>query len=294
MATLITHLDSDGILSGYLLNKYVEKTQRIYFSSPTYIKDTIARTIVGTWDPSKLYILDIAGDKLSLRVASTYYEVIWIDHHIWGEIENYNNVKIHVSLEKSAAQVLANLFKISDPMVEVANHIDQNRIETNFERDFRDLISAVRNSKDLDYTRFFENIIYSENAKKIEEILKENYNLVEVFRNEMDLIKNELSEKINRFKIKEKNIIFVEPHRDIPVYKIEEMFGEEEWDILVVKYTKMTRYSFITKIEFRSREEDVQKIAKFFNGGGHKNASGATINGFLTKLEIVNALNLFL
>ncbi len=294
MATLITHLDSDGILSGYLLNRYVEKTEKIYFSSPTYIKDTIAKTIIGPWDPSKLYILDITGDKLSLRVASSYYEVIWIDHHIWGEIENYPNVKIHVALEKSAAQVLANLFKISDPMVEVANHIDQNRIDTTFERDLRDMISAVRNSKDLDYNRFFENIIYADNSQKIEEIVKENFNLIDIFRNEMDLIKDELSDKIYRFTIKEKSVILVEPHRDIPVYKIEEMFDGEEWDVLVVKYIKMNKYSYITKLEFRSREVDVQKIAKFFNGGGHKNASGATINGLLTKLEIVNALNLFL
>ncbi len=294
MTTLITHLDSDGILSGYILNKYVEKTQKIYFSSPTYIRDTIARSIMGSWDPSKLYILDITGDKLSLRVASVYYEAIWIDHHIWSEMDNYPNVKVYVSPEKSAAQVLANVYKISDPMVDAANHIDQNRVENDFEKDLRDLISAVRNAKDFDYTRFFENIIYAEDSEKIKDIIKENYNLIESFRKEMDEIKNELSGRINKLKIKDKRVIFVEPHRDIPVYKIEEMFDGDEWDILVVKYTKMNKYSFITKIEFRSREEDVQRIAKFFNGGGHKNASGATINGLLTKIELVNALNLFL
>jgi nanoRNase/pAp phosphatase (c-di-AMP/oligoRNAs hydrolase) len=53
--------------------------------------------------------------------------------------------------------------------------------------------------------------------------------------------------------------------------------------------------SLVTKIELRTQtQQDVYEIAKFFGGGGHKQAAGATINEFLTSDKLLETLRNFL
>ena len=46
-----------------------------------------------------------------------------------------------------------------------------------------------------------------------------------------------------------------------------------------------------TRVEIRSKNVDVQQVAVFFNGGGHKNASGCSLNDINDYIKVVDKLN---
>jgi len=43
-------------------------------------------------------------------------------------------------------------------------------------------------------------------------------------------------------------------------------------------------------VEFRGKEEKVIEMAKAFNGGGHENAAGCTVNYYLTANEVIKKI----
>ena len=72
------------------------------------------------------------------------------------------------------------------------------------------------------------------------------------------------------------------------------MIDPSKWDVLIVKFLRSGRDYSYTKLEFRSKKTDILKIARAFGGGGHILAAGASINGYITFNDILNAINLFL
>ncbi|MEM4083866.1 MAG: hypothetical protein QW752_02320, partial [Thermoplasmata archaeon] len=161
MSLSITHFDSDGIISAYLINKYVERTKRVMFSNANKIKDTIARSLIEEWEIEKLYILDISGNEKAFRVASVYNNVIWIDHHEWTVECKYKNIEITLSNDFSAASVISKKYGISDRLVEIADHLDQNTPKNEVEEGFRDLISSIRNLQNRDREKIAESLVFS-------------------------------------------------------------------------------------------------------------------------------------
>jgi len=294
LANIIAHQDSDGIISAYLIQKYVEKADRIIFSNPSTIKDAIARSIIGEINLDRLYILDIAGNDHAVHLSSVYGKTIWIDHHQWAPVTKYENVEIYIMQEPSAAQVVSNVFNIDDYMVEMANHIDQNDLKTSLERDFRDLISAIRLFKGRATQRTLEDLVNDLTKREVEKIISENQEMIENFRKYIDGIRKKIENDIIFMKINGKNIAILETDENIPVYKIEEAMDSSKWDVLIVKYLRYGRDYTYTKLEFRSKNTDVLKIARAFGGGGHIFAAGASLNGIISFNDIINAINLFI
>lgn len=58
----------------------------------------------------------------------------------------------------------------------------------------------------------------------------------------------------------------------------------KEAEVVVLFKENLSRHGQV-RVNFRSRNVDVNKIAQAFGGGGHKNASGATINGQLAAVR---------
>ncbi|MGC8585129.1 MAG: DHH family phosphoesterase [Thermoplasmata archaeon] len=293
MSNIITHMDADGVISAYLIVKYVEKPKRIYFSNPSIIKDSIAKSILGEDNLDKLYILDIGGNEIALRLAAVYNRTIWIDHHQWAPIKHYDNVEIHIAYEPSAAAVIGNLYMIFDNMIEVANNLDQNKPSNVREIKFRDMISALRFYKGRAIEYALENLVYKMAEKDIDRIIEENNELIESFIDEIKKLENEIKANTKKFIIKDYKVTVIETKANIPVYKIQEII-DDDWDILVVKFTRFNREFVYTKLEFRSKGPDILKVAIPLGGGGHIKAAGASLKGIITLDQLLSALNIFL
>ncbi|MGC8610279.1 MAG: hypothetical protein ACP5GR_04270 [Thermoplasmata archaeon] len=286
-------MDSDGVISAYLIVKYVEKPKRIYFSNPSIIKDSIARSILGDDNLDKLYVLDIAANEIALKLASVYNKAIWIDHHQWAPIKNYDNVEIHLMNEPSAAAVIGNVYLIYDNLIEMANHLDQNQPQNDKEIKFRDLISSLRFYKGRGVEYALENLVYKMTEVDVDSIIEENIELIEAFQNDIKKIENEIKSNTKKFIIKNYRVTIIETKANIPVYKIQEIV-DDDWDILIVKFVRFNRDFVFTKFEFRSKGPDVLKLAIAFGGGGHIRAAGASLKGVIPLEDLLNALNVFL
>ncbi|MFP3317885.1 MAG: DHHA1 domain-containing protein [Thermoplasmata archaeon] len=292
MSLTITHTDSDGVITAYLINKYVERSKRIMFSNPSRIKDTILRSLIEEWEIKRLYVLDISGNERALRVASIYDSVVWIDHHEWIPENKYKNIEITIENEPSAARVVSKKYGIEDPIVDFADHLDQNSPQNELEVDFRDLISSIRNSYQREKDHILEKIVFDMMDNDLKTIIDLNKKNIENFRIEMERLKSRIRENIKNIKVNDKNVYIVETDKNIPVYKIQEIVPKD-WDLIVVIYKRIRGSYTSWKIEFRSRELDILPVAKLFGGGGHKRAAGANIIYNFEIDQLLRAISIF-
>lgn len=292
MSLTITHTDSDGVITAYLINKYVERSKRIMFSNPSRIKDTILRSLIEEWEIKRLYVLDISGNERALRVASIYNYVVWIDHHEWIPENKYKNIEITIENEPSAARVVSKKYGIEDPIVDFADHLDQNSPQNDLEVDFRDLISSIRNSYQRERDHILEKIVFDMMDNDLKTIIDLNKKNIENFRIEMEKLKSRIRENIKNIKVNDKNVYIVETDKNIPVYKIQEIVPKD-WDLIVVIYKRIRGSYTSWKIEFRSRELDILPVAKLFGGGGHKKAAGASIIYNFEIDQLLRAISIF-
>lgn len=292
MSLTITHTDSDGVITAYLINKYVERSKRIMFSNPSRIKDTILRSLIEEWEIKRLYVLDISGNERALRVASIYDYVVWIDHHEWIPENKYKNIEITIENEPSAARVVSKKYGIEDPIVDFADHLDQNSPQNDLEVDFRDLISSIRNSYQRERDHILEKIVFDMMDNDLKTIIDLNKKNIENFRIEMERLKSRIRENIKNIKVNDKNVYIVETDKNIPVYKIQEIVPKD-WDLIVVIYKRIRGSYTSWKIEFRSRELDILPVAKLFGGGGHKKAAGASIIYNFEIDQLLRAISIF-
>jgi nanoRNase/pAp phosphatase (c-di-AMP/oligoRNAs hydrolase) len=292
LSLTITHTDSDGVITAYLINKYVERSKRIMFSNPSRIKDTILRSLIEEWEIKRLYVLDISGNERALRVASIYDYVVWIDHHEWIPENKYKNIEITIENEPSAARVVSKKYGIEDPIVDFADHLDQNSPQNDLEVDFRDLISSIRNSYQRERDHILEKIVFDMMDNDLKTIIDLNKKNIENFRIEMERLKSRIRENIKNIKVNDKNVYIVETDKNIPVYKIQEIVPKD-WDLIVVIYKRIRGSYTSWKIEFRSRELDILPVAKLFGGGGHKKAAGANIIYNFEIDQLLRAISIF-
>jgi len=284
MDGIISHADADGIISASLLIKLKPRSS-LYFSSSTFLHKTICKLL--DVDLENLYILDISANKKSLILSSIFKKVVWIDHHQWEDLEIPNNVEVFVEEAESTAKVVAKVLRIEDPLVEIANEIDTNNIKNDSAKFFRDLVSAIKWKYGKIQPLKFRQIAKILAFKGLDELEKdvENSKLIEEHLNWLQSIVPEILEKVKEFDVNGKKVIIIEVTKSMPVYFVHETLKKNNFnfDILCVFYRRidMKRKIPITKIEIRSNDEKALKIAKIFNGGGHKFASGATINRYL-------------
>ncbi len=303
MRVIITHNDSDGIISLVIfLKANKNKKYRMFFSTNTRLKDTICASMIGNENLEELCIFDISPSELTLRLASIYQEVLWIDHHKCSIREAPENVKLIIDSDApSAAQVIANFLKIEDPLVDLANQIDTNNVKSEEASFLRDLIGAIK-WKYKGPTRIskLKSIAKTLLRKGVEEFERNEsmVRLVNEFREWQEKAVEEGLKRILFFNVEDKKIAIYESTFMVPAYVLTEKLREHEkapFDIIAMLIHRAQKDKIITKIELRTHTGfDVYKIANFFGGGGHKVASGATFNGFLSAHEFLGRIRQFL
>ena len=292
MDAIISHADADGIISASFLLKLKPRSY-LHFSSSPYLHKTICKLI--DFDIENLYILDISANRKTMLLSSIFSKAIWIDHHQWEDLEIPKNVEVFVEIAESAAKVVAKILRFEDGLVEIANEIDTNNIKSYSAKFFRDLISAIKWKYGKNQSLKFRQIAKILAFKGLDYLEKdvENVKLVDEHLNWLQSIIPEILENTKEFEIDGKKILIFETTRSLPVYFIyDNLKVSRSFDILCVFYRKidMIRKIPITKIEVRSNSEDALKIARIFDGGGHKVASGATINRYLSVEEFLNKI----
>lgn len=292
MDGIISHADADGIISASLLMKLRPRAS-LYFSSSAFLHKTICK--LSDIDFDNLYILDISANKKSIILSSIFKKTIWIDHHQWENLEIPDNVEVFVEEAESAAKVVARVLKIESPIVEVANQIDTNNIRSEEAKFFRDLVSAIKWKYNKLQVLKFGQIAKILALKGLEELEKdvENVKMIEEYYNWLNSIIPEIIEKSREFEVNNKKVVIVEITKSLPVYFIyNKLKDTKNFDILCIFYRKvdLRRKTPMTKIEIRSKDDDAIKIARIFEGGGHKLASGATIPKYLSVEEFLEKI----
>jgi nanoRNase/pAp phosphatase (c-di-AMP/oligoRNAs hydrolase) len=295
MPIVISHNDADGIISiAALFMKYPEKKFSVYFATPSSLKLVLCKAISKARMGDELFIFDLSPNQETAKLAS-FFETTWIDHHIWEDVNFDKNVKaVNDTSYPSAASLAAKYLGVDGKIFELADEIDRNNVKSEEAYYLRDLIDGIRfiygKAANVKLKAIASRITKGfENIKTLE-----NDGIVEKFR---EFIK-EVEEKVEKeVKFIEKDgikIAFYVTSRLIParvvLNKVKEM--NILADIVAVFYYYVKNGKMMTKIEFRSANNyDVFEIAKRLGGGGHKYASGATVEGFLKIDDILEMIS---
>jgi len=299
----IAHADADGIISSALfLKKFL--VRKIYFTSATKLLDTICSSIIGNENLNELYIFDIAASEKTLLLSSLYEKAFWVDHHVWLIKNKFQNVKVFVDTNaKSCAEIVSKIFEVESELVDIANQIDRNEVKTEEAEFLRDLVGAIRwkysgaflNSK----LRIIAKTLSSHGIEKFEQDEK-FVDLINSFRLACKKIEKDIEKEIKIFELNGKKIAIYETMKQVPIYLVANKLvqhPQKPFDVIAVIMHKMNFLTkkLSTKIELRTQtQQNVYEIAKFFGGGGHKQASGATISEFLTSDKLLEILKGFL
>ena len=294
MITVMTHMDADGIISLTLFLKKIGGAKiRAYFTSPVQLRDTICHSVINKRSLGELYIFDIAGENRAIFAAAIYDRVVWMDHHDWEPDATISHVKIIIDKNaRSAAHVVAWYFDIDSPLVELANQIDTNSVESEEAEKIRLIIGALR----WKYSGFELNKnLYRFSRELMNEdfsILSTYDDIVSQYKDWIEKVKIRVGKETKYFKVKNMKIAIFETMESVPVYLVGNEIPDDV-DILVVMLHHSTPRTNITKLEFRTHtDKDVLKIAKFYGGGGHKKASGASVGDIVTIPEVLKAVEL--
>ena len=294
MITAMTHMDSDGVISLSLFLKKIGGAKiRVYFTSPVPLRDTICRSVLRLKNLGELYIFDLAGENKAVYAASIYDRVVWIDHHDWEPEDKPKHVEIIIDKKaKSAARVVAQYFGIESPLVDIADQIDTNRVKDDEAEEIRTVIGALR-------YRFSGVELNRKLYKFAKELMKEDLSildsygtLTDEYRKWVEKVLDSAKKGTKIFHVAGLKVAIYETMETVPVYLVSNEI-EDDADIIVILIHRLGRETPITKLEFRTHTDmDVLKLAKFFGGGGHKKASGASVSDIVTIPEVLKAVEL--
>ena len=285
---VITHGDGDGIISAsFYLKARDLKKETIYFTSPASLKDALCRAMFRR-NPKELFIFDLSGNRQTIRLASAWERVTWIDHHEWEPEERFENVEFVVKRSLSAAQIVAEYFNLDSKLIEIANEIDTNSVKSEEAKYLRSLIGAIKWKYSKDQ-RVLANrlraLCFFLAFKDFSLLFRyENQKLVREYEAYLEksleaVLKGLKVEEVNGYKV-----AVCELTRFLPIYYITNNLlshNEAPFDIIGVLVHSATKNNLVTKIELRSHTgKNVLNIAKRLNGGGHINAAGASVPEF--------------
>ena len=295
---ILSHGDADGVCSVAVFYK-AKKSSRIpvIFTSPAALKDTLCRSMIKrTLD--ELYIFDLAGIRETVRIASAWEKVIWLDHHSWKPEDKFENMEIVIKHYPSATKVVAEYFDIKDKIIEIANEIDTNSVKSSEAEFLRNLIGAIKwkfNGKKELNSKLRE--ISKEIAFKGIEEMQAKENHAKLIQEYNEFIEKSLREVVQKIKIESINgmkIAVYESTKFLPVYAITEKLSEHAeapFDIIAVISYRASDKGILTKIELRTQTGvNVKKIAEMLNGGGHEIAAGATVEELYTGARIIELI----
>ncbi|MEM4235235.1 MAG: DHHA1 domain-containing protein [Candidatus Aenigmatarchaeota archaeon] len=284
MHIIITHNDADGIISATAaFLKYPEKKFSVYFATPNSLKLALCKAIARHSLKDEIFIFDLSPNEETAKLASLFANITWIDHHIW----NYNDVRNINTINKveygSAARICAEYFGLEGEIFDLADQIDRNNVKNEEAEYLRDLIDGIK--------FFYEKrsnlklkFLASKLAKGIDEIFnEENNKIVEIFRKWVLETSKEIEKEIKIFN-NEKTIAILSTNKKIPVRIVLKSLQEMniKADVIAVLYHHTKGKKIMTKIELRTMTNfDVFSLAQKLRGGGHRYASGATLEGYL-------------
>lgn len=284
---VITHNDADGIICLSLFFKKFGSNAKVYFSSPSLIKKTLI-SFIREGRLGKLYVFDISAEKKTLLLSSLFEKTVWIDHHIWPEVEKYKNVEVIVdSSSPSAAKLVGQYFNIESELIEIANEIDRNEIKSDEALFLRDFIAAIKFNRSFHKLRALARDLAFSGVEKFEQ----NKNVAMMLKNYYEWkerMEGEIIKKTKVFEINGEKIAIYESNSLLPVHIINDKLKEHQkapFDLVVAIFHRFDQIknNIFTKLELRSHtEKDVHKIVSFFGGGGHAKAAGANVKGFLS------------
>jgi len=290
---IFAHNDLDGLISAAIALKSLDVKPKIVFSSNLSLNKNFFIALSKINDYNEIYFFDFGVREVLVKVSATLFKkVVWIDHHVNEKILQFQNVE-YVLDEKSesAAKLVANYFNFYSDWIKIVNEVDTNICTTEISKIIRDYFTFIR----IKYGKLYNRIL-SIKAKSILDTNPSDFvNSEEVKSSieEFQKLKNDfikiLEESLEVVNLRDLKIAIVEAKNSIPPYIAYEFVESknDSIDLLVIVYRGFKG----TKLEFRSfGKVDVQKIAKHFNGGGHKMASGAYLADSLTKSQILTKI----
>lgn len=250
----------------------------VKFSTHNRLFRDILRTLLRRPTSDELFIIDISGDRDSIRAASLYSKVFWIDHHLWTpEIRPENVEFILDSTERSATSIVARYFSVND-FSEIADEIDVNEVRNEMAEKLRRVVAAIRN-------RFYGRALESELLRLARDIAESGVEVVE--RDDYRKLREEFENYVRRslknltFRVAEKDgkrISVIFPENPVPTFMVLEELKksvESPIDLIAIIYLNQKG----ARVEFRTQtEENVLEIARKYGGGGHLKASGANVS----------------
>ncbi|MBU5689471.1 MAG: hypothetical protein KQA41_04605 [Candidatus Aenigmarchaeota archaeon] len=284
MPVIITHNDADGIISATAaFLKYPEKKFSVYFATPNSLKLALCKAIARHNLKDEIFIFDLSPNQETVKIASLFENVTWIDHHIWDDIDTQNINAINKVEYASAARLCAEYFGLSGEIFDLADQIDKNSVKSEKAEYLRDLIDGIKffyGKNSILKLKF----LASKLAKGIDEIFnEENKRMVQIFRKWVSDASKEIEKEVKIFN-NDKTVAILSTNKQIPVRivlkRLEEM--NLKADVVAVLYHHIKGKKKMTKIELRTMKNfDVFSLAQKLGGGGHKHASGATVEGYL-------------
>jgi nanoRNase/pAp phosphatase (c-di-AMP/oligoRNAs hydrolase) len=297
---VISHGDCDGVASVAMLYK-AKRSSHIptFFTSANLFKDTLCRAMVKR-KLDELYIFDLAGNKQTIRIASAFSKVTWIDHHEWYEKENFDNMEFVLEKTPSTCQLVAKHFGIESELIELVNQVDTNNIKSEDAEFLRDLIGSIKWKFSRNYVevnRKLREISRDLAFKELQE-LQANVNFAELineYKKWLEEVEKSVAEKIKVTELNGLKIAIYESLNFVPVYLVCNKLKEHElapFDLIaVICYRKNPFGKISTKIELRTHtQKEVIKIAKLLNGGGHSVAAGISVNDLFTGNQLLDLL----
>ncbi len=295
MITVMTHIDSDGVLSFAIFLKKMKGIKvRGYFTTPVQLRDTICYSTLRKRELGELYIFDIAGENRALYAAAMYDRVTWIDHHNWEPEATLEHVRVVIDKNaKSAAHVVAEYFDVDSPLIPLADEIDTNSIKTEEGELIRTTVGAIRfRFSGAELGKMLYKLAYdlmSEDLSRLDRYRE----LVEDYRQFIKELKERVRKNVKYYRVKNRKVAVFETTESVPVYALTEEIEKDTDLIAVMVYRTDNARRTTTKLEFRTNTDmDVLKIARFYGGGGHVKASGATVPGAITVPELLRAVEL--
>lgn len=315
--TVVTHNDADGVLCLTEFLKSIDASEymnvRSYFTTPNKVRDTICISTLGQrCETGSLKVFDLTANRGAIIACAMYKDAVWIDHHTWEKIDilddkgEFLSVKTFVDASSpSAASFVSRYYKVSTGLEGYIDEIDKNRVETKEAKMIRDVIGAIKYAYfGLELSKQFFELAVGLAKSGIDELRDKKYNqLVENYEKFVRSVEEYAEDHVQITKVKGgdgklKKLAILESDKSFPVHiAFNKLVNHKEapFDVfaVLVHTGEEPDKPRVTKAEFRTMsEQNVYKIARFFGGGGHRVASGATVEGGLKAEELVRAIML--
>jgi len=289
---IFAHNDLDGLICAAIALKCLEGKTKTIFSSNLSLNKFFFVTLSKLNNFKNIFFFDFSVREILVKVSSAIFKkVAWIDHHVNEKLLEFQNVEYLIDENcESAAKLVSKYFNFYTDWIDIVNEIDVNKCESEISKNIRDYFSYLR----IKYGKLYNRIL----SLKARNILNYNpkgfvdkeevKNSLEEFKKMKENFEKIIEENFEIKEIKNLKVAVIEIKENIPPYIIfEKIKNIEIFDLMLIIYRGLKG----VKLEFRSLSDvDVQKIAKQFNGGGHKKASGAYLKDSLTKSQILSKI----